>query len=171
MWCHPLTFPIFFLFLLCSCQQGDAAGQDAAATATTSTEIAGKSDENTENEKDAEQEKSAAKDVAAAGDAVTATASPATPDADKTIESANETLNESKATSETGDSAKKSKKDKVKKKFSFRAFSFSKKDKQKPDKKKEDKETNGEPEKVVEEVSCELIFHIFFDISISSRLS
>lgn len=53
----------------------------------------------------------------------------------------------------TNDSGKKPKKEKVKKKWSFRSISFSKKDKQKPIK-KDDKETktNGEIENVPEEV-------------------
>lgn len=72
-----------------------------------------------------------------------------------------ESLNVSKAseagatspTTETAaDSNKKPKKEKVKKKWSFRSISFSKKDKQKPAKKEEEK-TNGEIEKVPEEVS------------------
>lgn len=45
------------------------------------------------------------------------------------------------------------KKEKVKKRWSFRSFSFSKKDKQKPAKKEEAELTNGECEKVPEEVS------------------
>lgn len=64
-----------------------------------------------------------------------------------------------------GDSNKKPKKEKVKKKWSFRSISFSKKDKQKPSKKEnKDKDaavaeetpaeqTNGDCEKVPEEVS------------------
>jgi len=131
--------------------------------ATSSTEAAQAPTAETENEKDAEQEKvsqAVTPDESAGGDATATIASPATPDADKTIESAEvvtaaspttETaeLNESKTVSEAGESAKKKKK-----KFSFRAFSFNKKDKQKPDKKKDEK-TNGEPEKVVEEVKEE----------------
>lgn len=77
------------------------------------------------------------------------------------------TLNESKDGVETGedanatpatDSAKKVKKEKSKKRFlSFRSFSFSKKDKQKPAKKDAEEKaavTNGECEKVPEEVSA-----------------
>lgn len=60
---------------------------------------------------------------------------------------------ETAATEATGDSNKKPKKSK--KKWSFRSFSFSKKDKQKPVKKDEAAAaaTNGECEKVPEEVS------------------
>lgn len=56
---------------------------------------------------------------------------------------------------ETPDSNKKLKKEK-KKRWSFRSFSFSKKDKQKPTKKEET--TNGECEKVPEEVSSKSKF-------------
>lgn len=59
---------------------------------------------------------------------------------------------------ETADSNKKQKKEK-KKRWSFRSFSFSKKDKQKPAKKEE---TNGECEKVPEEVSSKSIFVFVF---------
>lgn len=76
-------------------------------------------------------------------------------------ENGDETLNESKISEapivENGDSNKKPKKEKVKKKWSFRSISFSKKDKQKPAKK--DEATNGECEKVPEEVS--LLFILF----------
>lgn len=88
----------------------------------------------------------------------------------------NEELNESKGTdstteASTPDSSKKTKKDKLKKKWSFRSISFGKKDKQKPLKKTEEKtetakeegaiaatteavtDTNGECEKVPDEVS------------------
>lgn len=61
------------------------------------------------------------------------------------------------------DSNKKPKKEKTKKRWSFRSFSFSKKDKQKPEKRKNAEDaaanestaavTNGDCEKVVEEVS------------------
>ena len=90
-----------------------------------------------------------------------------TEEANKTAitENGDETLNETKPAEEvTADSQKKPKKEKVKKKWSFRSISFSKKDKQKPskkdkkdDEKKDDaaaeKTTNGECEKVPEEVS------------------
>lgn len=60
------------------------------------------------------------------------------------------------------DSAKKQKKDKPKKRFlSFRSFSFSKKDKQKPAKKEEAAATNGECEKVPEEVCIFISFVLF----------
>lgn len=88
------------------------------------------------------------------------------------------TLDESKlsevteATEEIVDGAtstpieKKPKKEKTKKRWSFRSFSFSKKDKQKPEKKKSAEEaandtaaavTNGECEKVLEEVSLPIL--------------
>ena len=90
-----------------------------------------------------------------------------TEDANKTTatENGDESLNEGKPAEEvTADSQKKPKKEKVKKKWSFRSISFSKKDKQKPSKKDKkdeekkdeataDKTTNGECEKVPEEVS------------------
>lgn len=61
------------------------------------------------------------------------------------------------------DSAKKQKKEKPKKRFlSFRSFSFSKKDKQKPAKKEEAAATNGEIEKVPEEVFSFPFFSHFF---------
>lgn len=81
------------------------------------------------------------------------------------------TLDESKAsdateaTEQSTDAAadKKPKKEKTKKRWSFRSFSFSKKDKQKPEKRKNAEDaaandstpavTNGDCEKVVEEVS------------------
>lgn len=88
------------------------------------------------------------------------------------------TLNESKEVVETGDdsnaeaatpatdSAKKVKKEKSKKRFlSFRSFSFSKKDKQKPAKKEAEEKaavTNGECEKVPEEVSYHQPYTIRF---------
>lgn len=59
---------------------------------------------------------------------------------------------------ETPDSNKKQKKEK-KKRWSFRSFSFSKKDKQKPVKKEE--ATNGECEKVPEEVSSKTKLPLF----------
>lgn len=104
-------------------------------------------------------------------------------DANKTTatENGDETLNESKPAEEvTADSQKKPKKEKVKKKWSFRSISFSKKDKQKPskkDKKDEDKKdeasldktTNGDCEKVPEEVSPFLwVFHLFIIICMNS---
>ncbi|XP_055385983.1 A-kinase anchor protein 200 [Condylostylus longicornis] len=78
---------------------------------------------------------------------------------------ANETLNDSKTagestTSETPEnSSKKPKKEKVKKKWSFRSISFGRKDKQKPSKKEEananTSAVNGECEKVAEETTTE----------------
>lgn len=59
---------------------------------------------------------------------------------------------------EAEDSARKPKKEKVKKRWSFRSFSFSKKDKQKPVKKEEAVLTNGECEKVPEEVSKNIVY-------------
>ncbi|KAL5282422.1 hypothetical protein ACFFRR_005522 [Megaselia abdita] len=80
-------------------------------------------------------------------------------DAKKTIQ--NEEVNENKCTEATAastpDSSKKTKKDKLKKKWSFRSISFGKKDKQKPLKKTEEKTQvasatdNGESDKVPDE--------------------
>lgn len=58
----------------------------------------------------------------------------AEPDLNKSTEKVDESLNESKPSTEEVEVAKKEKpkKDKLMKKFSFRAFSFGKKDKQKP---------------------------------------
>lgn len=77
----------------------------------------------------------------------------------------NEEVNETIAPASTFDSSKKNKKDKLKKKWSFRSISFGKKDKQKPLKKTEESnvvtkkelvaavaDTNGESEKVPAEV-------------------
>ncbi|CAH2108144.1 unnamed protein product [Euphydryas editha] len=57
---------------------------------------------------------------------------------------------------------KKPKKEKVKKKWSLRSISFSRKDKPKQEKKQKEEEskTNGEPEKVPEEVSYSNVFMI-----------
>lgn len=90
----------------------------------------------------------------------------------------NEEVNETTASASTPDS-KKSKKDKLKKKWSFRSISFGKKDKQKPSKKAEEStalakeevaavtaavaDTNGESEKVPVEVritiNIQLLLH------------
>lgn len=90
-------------------------------------------------------------------------------DAENVNDTTATTLNESKevveigddanaASTPTTDSAKKAKKEKSKKRFlSFRTFSFSKKDKQKPAKKDAEEKaavTNGECEKVPEEVGA-----------------
>jgi hypothetical protein len=79
----------------------------------------------------------------------------------ETTASAEDTLNDTAKTLEaTAEDSGKKKKEKVKKKWSFRSISFSKKDKQKPNKEKKkddeankEKATNGECEKVPEEVS------------------
>lgn len=55
---------------------------------------------------------------------------------------------------------KKTTKQKVKKRWSFRSFSFNKKDKQKPAKKEEDAIKNGDCEKVLEEVRPCFIYNL-----------
>lgn len=115
--------------------------------------------EGAENEKDAATEKA---EVTTNGHAEEKDASAVT----HVENGGDESINVSKVseagatspTSETAESNKKPKKEKVKKKWSFRSISFSKKDKQKPAKKEEEK-TNGEIEKVPEEVCC--CFYIF----------
>lgn len=126
----------------------------------------------TENEKDKATEKEEAPAVAApvengAGDVPEveekqAEAEKPAAESDSAIDTTATSLNESKEVVEGGegdaatpntDSAKKAKKEKSKKRFlSFRSFSFSKKDKQKPKKAEEVAATNGECEKVPEEV-------------------
>lgn len=125
----------------------------------------------TENEKDKATEKEEAPAVVApaengAGDAPEveekqAESEKPAAESDNAIDTTATSLNESKelvegegdAATPNTDSAKKAKKEKSKKRFlSFRSFSFSKKDKQKPKKAEEVAATNGECEKVPEEV-------------------
>lgn len=130
-----------------------------------------------ENEKDVTTEKEQTKESGDSAGVVVVTESIITDEANKIIgtENGDETLNDSKVTDEVAaDSNKKPKKEKVKKKWSFRSISFSKKDKQKPSKKEKDnkdaavaeetpaQETNGECEKVPEEVSQTFFFAYFF---------
>ncbi|CAO1333042.1 unnamed protein product [Diamesa serratosioi] len=124
-----------------------------------------------ENEKDVTTEKEQTKESGDSAGVVVVTESTITDEANKIIgtENGDETLNDSKVTEEVAaDSNKKPKKEKVKKKWSFRSISFSKKDKQKPSKKdNKDKDaavaeetpaeqTNGDCEKVPEETTEEV---------------
>lgn len=133
-----------------------------------------------ENEKDVTTEKEQIKESGDSAGVVVVTESTITDEANKIIgtENGDETLNDSKVTEEVAaDSNKKPKKEKVKKKWSFRSISFSKKDKQKPSKKEKDnkdkdatvaeetpaEQTNGECEKVPEEVSHTFFFAFYYN--------
>lgn len=103
-------------------------------------------------------EESAADDAATATSNAADTSSAEAKTPTETGDAANETATEENGANAEDDSAKKPKKDKVKKRWSFRSFSFSKKDKQKPAKKDDAAAAaaataNGECEKVPEEVS------------------
>lgn len=102
----------------------------------------------------------------------------ATPDINEKVDSDNQTTEaaaaeetsaivESHGDADSEEGAKKPKKEKVKKRWSFRSFSFSKKDKQKPTKKEETPaSTNGECEQVPEEVCFNQCFVLYVYITI-----
>lgn len=153
----------FILKSLCYRLQGEKQEEKKDGETEKTEEAVEKKEEAAE----APKEEAAAAD--AKSDAVEATEKPAENGDDTeaaAAASAEQTLNESKDAVEGADDAAstpadgKKKKEKSKKRFlSFRSFSFSKKDKSKPKKEENPAETtNGDIEKVPEEVSARFVF-------------